>query len=430
MLLLRLLAHLAARVVRRYRPVVVGITGSVGKTSARTAVTAVLAAAGFRVRGARKNYNNELGLPLTVLGAPAPGRNPAAWLGVLLRGCWLLLVRDARYPTHLVLEYGADHVGDLAALVRIATPNVAVVTTIAPVHLEFFRTVEAVAREKGILVEALPSGGTAILNADDPAVAALAARTHARVWTYGFARSATVRAHDAHIALTSTHDPRGVRWHLAMGTDVTEIVTSGTLGRGAISSVLAGAAVGAALGVDFWIIAKAAAAWVPPPGRMRMLPARGGAVLLDDTYNSSPRAADEALDTLAELRMSIPERRRSTVVLGTMAELGSESEKFHRALGVKVAAINPEQLVTVGEDARTIGESAQRAGLPAVRIHAFASAAETAAWLAPQIASGDIVLVKGSQSVRCERISAALLADPTDAVDLLVRQGADWQDRP
>jgi UDP-N-acetylmuramoyl-tripeptide--D-alanyl-D-alanine ligase len=427
----RLLAGLAARVLRHYQPFVVGITGSVGKTSARTATVSVLAAGGLRVRGSPKNYNNELGLPLSVIGATsAPGRSPVAWALVYLRALRLLLVHDSSYPTHLVLEYGADHPGDIGALVHIAPPKISVVTAVAPAHLEFFGSVSAVAAEKGTLIEALPPDGVAVLNADDPVASTLATGRSARVITYGFAPTAMVRAHDAHLALNSTHDPLGVRWHLTHGSDVAEFVTTDTLGHAAVSSALAGAAVGVALGINFQSITRALTEWHPPAGRMRLLAGIGGSVLLDDSYNSSPVAAHEAINTLAELRMSIPAPRRATVVLGTMAELGSEADRFHRELGVTVAAINPDRLVTVGKPAAAIADGAVEAGLPPDRIKRFDSAGDAARWLRSRVVSGDIVLVKGSQSARCERISAALLAHPEDAKRLLVRQGSDWQDRP
>lgn len=423
------LQALAKRVVRKYEPLIVGVTGSVGKTSARDAAAAVLAAAGHAVRAAPKNYNNELGLPLAVLGATAPGANPLRWSEAYARGVRLLSTRDPNYPTHLVLEYAADHPGDIGRLLAVAKPTIGVVTAIAPAHLEFFGTVENVAVEKGRLVEALPEGGVAVLNADDPRVAALTARTRARVITYGFARGAMVRAHDAHVALSAKHEPLGVRWHLALGSDAAEIVTAGTLGRMPVMAALAGAAVGVALGVDFWTIASALSGWHPPAGRMRLLPGRGGALLIDDTYNSSPKAALEALDALADLRMSIAARRRATAVLGTMAELGAESDRLHREVGATVAHVKPSRLVTVGPEASAIADAAVAGGMAESTVRRFETADAAAAFLAPVVAAGDIVLIKGSQSARCERVTAALLAHPEDAPELLVRQTRDWQDR-
>lgn len=426
----RSLQALAARVVRRYAPHVVGVTGSVGKTSAAGAALAVLLAGGLRAGGAHGNYNNELGLPLTVLGASAPGRNPAAWALVVAKAARLLSVRDPEYPTHLVLEFGADHPGDIAALLRIATPRVAVVTAVAPAHLEFFGTLEAVAAEKATLVEALPDDGVAVLNADDPNVLAMRDRTRARTLTYGFGGTAQVRAAGAHLAMTGSHEPLGVRWHLAYGSDAGEVLTAGTVGRSATSAALAGAAVGVAFGVTFRSILAAVQGFQPPAGRLRLLSGRGGSILVDDSYNSSPNAALEALDAVTELWRSVPRRQRLTVVLGTMAELGRASERLHRAVGAKVAAAAPSRLVTVGAEARWIAEGARAAGYPSEQTAEFGDAQPAGRALASDTHGGDIVLVKGSQAARCERIVAALLANPGDAVRLLVRQGTKWRDRP
>lgn len=428
-LLIRTLAKLAARVVARYSPGVVGVTGSVGKTTTAHAALAVLRAGGLRAGGAHGNYNNELGLPLTVLGANAPGQSPVAWIGVFLRALRLLAQKDPEYPTHLVLEYGADHPGDIVALLRIAVPQVAVLTAVTPAHLEYFGTVEAVAAEKGMLIQALPGNGVALLNADDPIAMAQRVRTRARVVTYGIAEGSDVRCLGAHLALTGTHEPQGVRWNLTYGSDAGEVQSLGTIGRSTVRAALAGAAVGFAFGIPFRTVLEAVQEFHPPAGRMRLLPGRGGAVLVDDSYNSSPEAVKEALDALAELRMATPVRRRSTVVLGTMAELGAQSEALHRQVGEKVAAINPERLMTVGTQAQFIAEGARAAGFPDARIRQFPSAEEAANALAPDTHGGDIVLIKGSQSARLERITGALLADPADASRLLVRQSAAWRNQ-
>ncbi|MDO8599556.1 MAG: Mur ligase family protein, partial [bacterium] len=187
-----LLSYLARSVVRRQRPTIIGITGSVGKTSTREAIRVVLAA-DRNVRSAPKNYNNEIGLPTAIIGGHAPGRSPIAWVSLLARGLALGCVRSLRYPEALVLEYGADHPGDIAYLARIAPPTIGVITAVGPAHTEFFRTVERVIAEKRRLIAALPRDGVAILNRDVEDVYGMRDRTRARVVTYGFHAEADIR---------------------------------------------------------------------------------------------------------------------------------------------------------------------------------------------------------------------------------------------
>ncbi|MBI3631128.1 MAG: hypothetical protein HY221_02215 [Candidatus Sungbacteria bacterium] len=193
-ILQKILAVLARATIRAYKPVVVGITGSVGKTSTRLATYAVVKKK-FRVRTAEKNYNNEIGLALTILGIPHYGRNIFGWISGLAPAAMRLVIRNPRYPEILVLEYGVDRPGDMDYLVSLARPEVAVVTAIGevPAHVEFFENPEALAREKAKLVAALPSAGFAILNHDDYAAYDMRGSTPARVITFGQEEHAEVR---------------------------------------------------------------------------------------------------------------------------------------------------------------------------------------------------------------------------------------------
>ncbi len=194
-----ILKILARATLRKYHPRIIGVTGSVGKTSARQAVAAVLATT-YTVWQSPKNLNNEFGLPLAILGEPDSAyANWWGWLMIIVRGLKNLLCRRPDYPEYLVLEYGIDHPGDMAYLLSIAKPEMAILTAISPTHLEFMGSLESLVVEKGSLVTTLPRHGTAIINADDSLVYNLKAKITAEVISYGFSVPAKVRADSAAI---------------------------------------------------------------------------------------------------------------------------------------------------------------------------------------------------------------------------------------
>ncbi len=418
-----ILKLLARATVARYRPRVVGVTGSVGKTGSRTAIAAVLRVR-WRVGEPGKNLNNEIGLPLAVLTEPDSGyRNPWAWLGILGRALRRLLVKDARYPQVLVLEYGVDHPGDMDYLLSVVRPEAAVVTAVSPTHLEFLKSVEGVAREKGKLVTSLPAGGTAVLNADFSHVAALAAKTRARVVRYGIVAQAEIRA--LGISLSQADGAvQGVSFRLAMGGSTVPMMVRGAIGHPAVAMAMAAAAVGAAFGLNAIEVAKGLEEFAPPAGRLRLLPGVRNTLLIDDTYNSSPEALEAALTALREVPVAPGGRRWA--VLGDMLELGADSEALHRAAGETAVRSGVECLVTVGERSRDIARGAQQAGFPLNRTWHVGKSSEAGRFVQEQLKPGDVVLVKGSQGVRMERVVKELMAEPERAKELLVRQSKPW----
>ncbi|MFH0987898.1 MAG: Mur ligase family protein, partial [Parcubacteria group bacterium] len=191
----KILAMLARRIVRKYKPRIVGITGSVGKTSAREACFSVLNSK-FHCRRNVKNYNNELGVPLTIIGAESGGKNIFRWLSVVFQAWRLIIAKDKNYPEVLVLEMGADKPGDIEYLLSIAPLDAAVVTKVGPTHLEFFDSVENVAREKSQIIAGLPASAFVALNYDDPLIRKMENKTKSRVIFFGQDEKATVRSID------------------------------------------------------------------------------------------------------------------------------------------------------------------------------------------------------------------------------------------
>jgi UDP-N-acetylmuramoyl-tripeptide--D-alanyl-D-alanine ligase len=349
---------------------VVGVTGSVGKTTTKLITAAVLRAR-YRVQAAEANYNNEIGVPL----------------------CLLELTTETR---RAVIEMGMYTTGEIAKLAEWTRPRIGVVLNVQPVHLERAGTLETIARAKRELVEALPPEGHAVLNADDPVVATMARHTHARVWRFGAREGVDVRGTDA-----VSRGESGFEFTLrAAGQE--RRVTVPLPGAHLLSNVLAAVSVALADGVALDAIVRALQALdVPLRLTIRRLPA--GITLLDDTYNASPSATLAALDLLGEM----PGRR--VAMLGDMLELGPLAAPLHEQVGRRAAA-EAEVLLTVGELAAAIAAAAHAGGLRDVR-H-FASKEEATAALLELIRPGDAVLVKGSRALALETVVQALEAAP------------------
>lgn len=360
-------------------PTVIGITGSSGKTSTKDLAASVVARLGPTLAPAG-SLNTEVGLPLTVLRAD----------------------RSTRY---LVLEKSARGIGHIAYLCRIAPPQIGIVLNVGSAHLGEFGSREAIARAKGELVEALPADGTAVLNADDPLVAGMRSRTRARVVTFGVHRSADVRALD--VTLDATARP-SFRLHLPGFFPDTEPapVTLNLTGVHHVSNALAVAAASAVLGMHPEEIASALAAAGPASRwRMEVRTRPDGVTVINDAYNANPESMRAALGALAAIAA-----RRRIAVLGGMAELGEASAIAHRELGAVVARSSVHRLVAVGDDGKLIAEGALEAGMDSVD---HVTDAETAAaLLAPDLADGDVVLVKASRAFGLERVAARLLGEP------------------
>ncbi len=421
-----LLAKLSKQILKKYKPDIVGVTGSVGKTSGKEAIAAVLQTK-FSVRRTTKNYNNEIGLPLTIIGVEkTPGKSVLGWLGVIIKAKKLIIKRDLSYPEVLVLEMGADKPGDIEYLTELAPCKVGVLTFISHAHTEFFKTIKKIAQEKRVIISHLKQDGFAVLNFDNDLVMQNSNTTKAEVITYGFKEGADLQATDVHIIKNETSGwPTGLNFKVLYKGSVVPVFLPGVISKSAISAALSGLAVGTVFGVNLVEGAQALSNLEGIPGRMRLIEGIKHTLIIDDSYNSSPEAARAALETIGQLELKDGARRY--VALGDMLELGTETENTHRELGFKAAEWGVDFLVTVGEAAKYIAAAAQEAGLDQDKIASFASSAEAGKFLQEKIKEGDVVLVKGSQGVRMEKIVKEIMAEPLQAPALLCRQGKEWK---
>ena len=365
------LQRLAAYCRGRHDVRAVGVTGSVGKTTCKELTAAVLGAR-WRVLKSEANLNTEIGLPLSLL-------------------------RLTSEHQRAVLEMAMYGPGEIDLLCRIARPHIGVVTNIGPVHLERLGSMGAIAAAKAELVEALPADGTAVLNGDDPRVAAMASRTRARVLLYGRSQQCEVRGSDL-----ASRGLDGISFQLTYG-GASERVETPLPGRHHLYPALAAAAVGLAEGMPLTEVATALRE-ARPQLRQRLVTSAKGATILDDSYNASPQSMLAALDLLEEL----PGRR--IALLGEMLELGSAEEESHRRVGQQAAA-RADLVLVVGERARPLYEAAKAAGPAEVRL--LANTEEATPLLRSELKPGDYLLVKASRALALESVVDALVAPQT-----------------
>jgi len=421
------LKFFARLILKKYQPVVIGITGSIGKTSAKDAIALVLRSK-LKVRVSAKNYNNEIGLPLTIIGVDSPGRNLFGWILVFWTALRLCLFKDKNYPPVLVLEMGVDRPGDLAYLTSIAPVNIGVVTAVSYAHLEYFGTLNNIKKEKQVLIETLDNKGWAVLNYDNELTREMAEISAARVLSYGFKEGASLRAQDIVYNYTKGgYELAGIHCKLNYNGAIVPVSLKNALSETALYAALAAAAV--ALYFDFNLveIAQALEEFNLPPGRMNLLPGIKHTFIIDDTYNSSPEAALSALEVLRQVKTD--EGAEKYAVLGDMLEIGDYTEAGHQLVGAKVASSQVNHLIAVGEKARDFIRGAKEAGLEDDYIFYFDKPEEAGRFLQNRIKAGDVLLVKGSQGARLEKIVLELMAEPLRAPELIVRQGKEWENK-
>lgn len=367
----RALGDLAAFNRGRTHLTVIALTGSNGKTSTRTMLTHIVTRK-YETLATLGNFNNEIGLPLTLL-------------------------RLEKSHTLAVLELGMSRPGEIRRLAEICRPDIGMITNVAPAHLEGLGSIEGILRAKGELLERLNTNGRTILNADDPYVASLAENAPNEVLLFGLSDQAVVRA--SHVRKQG----HKLSFHLEVPGETIE-VTLDTPGRFMISNALAAAAAGYLMEIPLPEIKAGLECFQPVSGRMRILKLANGICLMDDAYNANPSSVKVALDTLKQMG----KQRSKVVVLGDMLELGNQSAALHRDIGQHAALSNPDRLYLTGNFTHDVAQGARAGGMDAERI-VVGSVQEINADLIARADSQDTILVKGSRGMRMERVVKKLI---------------------
>lgn len=391
------LRWLAVLTIKKYQPGVIAVTGTVGKTSTKEAIYAVLKK--YRnVRASSGNFNNEIGIPLTILGDYKEIKGDFFWHKVVIVSIFKLFFRF-KYPELLVLEYAADKPGDMKYLLDIAKPQISIVTAIGdiPVHVEAYSSREAVIREKSKIIEVLPSNGFAILNHDETTVHNMRERTRARVMSYGFNPEAQLVISNFEIR-TENKKPIGVAFKLNYSGSFVPVRLNGCFGKSQAYAAAAAASVGSIFGINLVKIAEALLDYKVVPGRGQIIPGIKQTLIMDDAYNASPLSMEAAIDTVRSIKAP-----RKIAVLGDMLEIGEFSTEAHELIGRLVPKVF-DILVTVGLRAKFIASAANEKGMAKKRIFSFDTADEAKKEVQKLMKKGDLILLKGSREIELEKI--------------------------
>jgi UDP-N-acetylmuramoyl-tripeptide--D-alanyl-D-alanine ligase len=426
-IIVKIITWQARLVLKRYHPKIIAITGSVGKTSTKDAIFTVLSK--FKsVRKSEKSFNSEVGLPLTILGLPNGWNNPAVWFENILLGFKVLLFKNS-YPEYLVLEVGVGKPGDIKKNVAPwLSPDIVVITRFPdkPVHVEFFGSAEKIIEEKSALAYALKKDGLLILNYDDEKVYALAGKVNRKTISYGTKEDATYRATYPTYQNIIENDmtiPKGISFKLVHNGNTYPVILPHVIGMHYVDSALVSLAIANEIGCDILRSINIISEYVTPPGRLSLIEGINNSLLIDDTYNSSPIAMESAIEVLKEIK-----GKRKIAVIGDMLELGKITEQEHRQVGKKLVDI-ADIIVTVGLRAKSTADEALKNGFIKKKLQSFDTSLLSIDFLKNTLKKGDIVLIKGSQGIRLERATEAIMAHPELKKELLCRQEKEWQNR-
>lgn len=416
-LVLYLLTWEAKLVLAKHKPFIIGVTGNLGKTSTKDAIYAVLKQH-FYTRRSQKSMNSEFGVPLTILGQKSGWSNPFMWIIILANGFFAIWQKS--YPTHIILEIGADRPGDIKFISSWIKPDITVVTQFGevPVHIEFFADREAIINEKGYLIDALKKTGLFIYNADDHDSQKLLERTEARKVSIGIHEQADIKAGNIK---QYGHPLEGVEADVTVEEVAYHLVLPEVVGNSPVYCALPALAIARELAIPLDVACAALRDSDKPKGRMRLLRGMNGSLIIDDTYNASPKATEHGLKTLSTLETT----GRKIAVLGDMLELGAHTRDEHYKIGLE-AAKYCHKLYTVGIRSRVIAEGALDGKMLDENIMQCDTSIDVGKELVQVLGPNDIVYMKGSQGIRMERAVMMILAETHDPKRVLVRQEREW----
>ena len=410
--------------LKKYKPKTVVITGNIGKTSSKDAVFTVLSSVYF-VRKSEKSFNSEIGIPLTILGLPNGWSDIFIWIYNIIGGLKLIFLKN-HYPKWLVLEIGADRPGDIEKISKWLKADIVVMTHLPdiPVHVEFFKSAEEVIAEKSYIMKTLKSSGVFVVNNDDKR--ALTLKTLAKenkIITYGFSNNSDIVASNEKI-IYENNKPKGMSFRVDYNGNSIPVNINGALGKQHIYPVLSAIAVGISQGLNIVLMTRLFDTHETPQGRMKIIDGISNSYIIDDSYNSSPAASIEAVNTLKNIDCL----GRKIAVFGDMMELGSHSTEEHIKVGELIGKI-ADILITIGVRAKYITQGANSVGMKKRNIFQCLDSENAGDKLIDIIEEGDIALIKGSQSMRMEKVVEKIMANPEKKYRLLVRQEEEWQNR-
>lgn len=419
----------AKKILIKYKPTVVGITGSVGKTSAREAVYSILIS-GKQVRMSSDFYNNWVGSALTIIGIKGGGRSNLKWLLDIFRG-YLILFKKVDYPEILVLEMAVEGPGEMKQFADFVSLDIAVITHISESHIEYFKDIDSIVKEKFGITKCLKKDGLLILNSDNKYLQKIKRENKDnpkfKIIDYGFEQKAEIEASNSELNLPrefdKTLDKAGLTFRISHEGNFVPVYLPNVFGKEQVYAAMVATTIGLQVGFNLVQIAERLGNYMSPTGRLKLLPGIKKTLILDDTYNASPVSMKSAIETLGRMPDIIHNQEVMKIaVLGDMNGLGDLTDRAHRAIGRLVVENNIDVLITVGQKAEIITKGALKKGLPEEAMFKFGKVEEAGKFLQEKMKQGDIILIKGSEEMRMERIVKEIMMEPLKADVLLVQR--------
>ena len=424
----RLFQYEARIVLKRYKPKIIVITGSVGKTTTKDFLYTILSKKLF-VRKSEKSFTTELGIPLAIIGCPYGNGSTFEWIRDLLIGFKLIFYKS-HYPNWLILEVDGDKPGDLLGLSSWLSPDIIVVTAIGsvPSHIETFDSdLESFLSEKKNLMDTISREGVIIYNGDDEIVSNLVHNSLVRTISCGLTPECNISTSDYKILHSNTKNtsvPTGMSYEIFVDEKTYPVTIFSSIGSSeqyaSLLAIVTAKEVGVSVKESISSIGKSNSI----PGRMHILNGIKDTIIIDDTYNSSPIAVEQAIEALSR----IDTKGRRVVVIGDMLELGKYSANEHKLLAQKIKDV-ASLVVSVGIRSRRIVEELLSLGFDESSVTSFDTSIEAGKFLQNIIQTGDVILIKGSQAMRMERVVEEIMRYPEDKAKLLVRQEPEWLGR-
>jgi UDP-N-acetylmuramoyl-tripeptide--D-alanyl-D-alanine ligase len=389
----RILCIMAKSILWRQKPFIIGITGSVGKTTTKDMIAHILSDH-KRIWVTQKNYNNEIGVPLTIL---CVEKNINSLIGIFhIMNKWLHAFFTRNYPEIVVVEMGVDRPGDMDYLMSIVSPDIAILTAVQHAHSEFFRSVKDIANEKQKIVTKMKKSGKAIINTDDHNVRSVEKKTSAYIISYGTNPPVDFLASDIEVCF-GQHDLTGLSFKLNYKGRVVPVRLQNVIAQHMIYAALAALAVADTLQINIVETIRSITDFVSSPGRMRLLQGKNDVLLIDDTYNASPSAMGAAIITLANAPAV-----RKIAILGDMRELGKISHKAHEDIAHDLINAGIDAIFLVGKEMRAAHRILIEKDIN--NVHHYGTSSEAISDVKRFVEQGDLVLIKGSRGIKMEYI--------------------------
>jgi len=392
----KILRFFARITLKKYQPRIVVIVGSIGKTSTKEAIYSVLSGK-FKTRRSIKNYNNEIGVPLTIINCDSGEKSIFKWIKISLKSILLNILKDKNYPEFLVLEMAADKKGDIKYLMDILPKKLlkaVVLTAITPVHLEFFESVDNIFEEKTTAFSYLEEDGLAIFNIDNCDAYKVKEKINSKILTYGLNKNADVNASEIE------HHNSGLKFKINYKNETLLSELKDAVANYQVYPILAGISIGICFGLKLEGMIESLKKYKILSKRMHKIKGIKDSIIIDDTYNSSPEALKKAIQAL----VNFPFGQRKIAILGDMLELGQDSEKLHKQAGEFISGAKIDYLITLGEEAKYIFDEALKNNFSKDKAFHFSDKNKIIEFIKEIIQENDVVLVKGSRGMEMEKI--------------------------